>query len=181
MVVFWLIVAVFCFVTEGFTQKFMAIWFSIGALAALLTATLDAHPGTQILVFVFASGLLLLSTRTMVNEYLAIKAQNSDDAKKMPGVTCQVVEPIDNVEGTGVIEYNGRNWEARAECRTRFEPGTRVTVARMAKGVAYVEEAPPEEPEPEIDPETGEPLQPEEALPDAESEEGAVFEYSTDT
>jgi membrane protein implicated in regulation of membrane protease activity len=177
MGVFWLVVAVTGLVAEGFTQKFIAIWFTVGALGALLTAMLNGHVGMQILTFTFATGILLSATRTMALEYIANKKQNTTDAKEMPGVTCNVVEPIDNAAGTGVIEHNGRNWEARAECTVRFEPGTQVRVARMAKGVAYVEEAPPEEPETE-GADSAEFAESEEAIPDPDSEEGAVFEIS---
>ena len=180
MVAFWLTVTVLGLVTEGFTQKFIAIMVSIGALVALLTEMLGLSPGMQFFIFVTTAGILMASTRTMAKEYLAAKAQHSADASEMPGVTCQVVETIDNVAETGVIEYNGRNWEARAECTTRYEPGVQVRITRMARGVAYVEEVPPEEEEPEveIDPETGEPIVAEETVPEPDSEEGAVFELS---
>jgi len=181
MVAFWLVVAVAGLVAEGLSQKFIAIWFAIGALAALLTALFDMHPGTQFLVFFAATGLLYVSTREMVKEHLAIKAQNTADAKEMPGTTCQVVETVDNVAGTGAIEYGGRTWEARAECTVRFESGTQVRVARLAKGVAFVEEPPPEEPAEELEGlEEPEEFEDGESIPEPEAEEGAVFELSGD-
>jgi membrane protein implicated in regulation of membrane protease activity len=177
MVVFWLILVVLGLVAEGFTQRFIAVWFAVGALLAALMAQFNIGFGPQLLVFASAAGLLYTSTRSMAQSYLAAKAQSMEDAKTLPGATCEVVEPIDNVQGTGVIAYNGRNWEARAECTVRFEPGAQVRVARLAKGVAYVEEAPLEEAE-EDGLDDGELQEGDGFVPDPESGEGAVFEFS---
>jgi len=132
--VLWIIVAVLGGIIEVMTLGLTTIWFSVGALVALLFSMLELPIGIQITVFVVTSSLLLYYTRPIAKKVLKIghTKTNVDSLEGEVGVVIKEinkieavqrirlssVEPVlftdefvremiaDIVEGLKVIEYN---------------------------------------------------------------------------
>ena len=62
----WLIIAILLGVFEAMTVDLVAIWFAIGALAAILPAAIGAPFWVQLVVFLAVGLLTLALTRPMV-------------------------------------------------------------------------------------------------------------------
>ncbi len=66
----WLVIAIIFFIIEGATVQLITIWFAISALLiSLVSIFLDSFI-IQIVLFLFISIVLLLSTRPILKKYL---------------------------------------------------------------------------------------------------------------
>lgn len=137
-VIFWLIVAVASGVVEALTAGLVSIWFSAGALIAMLPAALGASFNFQIAVFIAASAAALFFTRPFLKRVLRVKKTptNADQVIGMRGV---VVSPVDNIRGGGRVLANGLEWEARTLSGTRLEEGEVVVVKELRGVTLFVE------------------------------------------
>lgn len=115
-------------VIEGLTLQLMSIWFSVGALAALISSFFGVPTAWQWVIFVVVSLILFLATRPLIRKWnhTPTVRTNADSVIGMEGI---VKEKIDTLEGTGRVYVNGLNWAARAD--TVIPAGTTVTVLSM--------------------------------------------------
>lgn len=134
----WLGIAIVLALFEAFTIQLVAIWFSLGALVAILPAALGAPVPVQILVFVLVSALSMILTRPFLQRVLKVKRQptNADAVIGQVGV---VLEEIDNLEGAGKVRANGLDWTARTERQMKIPAGAEVKVLRI-EGVKLIVE-----------------------------------------
>lgn len=56
-------------VIEGLTLQLMSIWFSVGALAALISSFFDVPVAWQWVIFVAVSLILFLATRPLIRKW----------------------------------------------------------------------------------------------------------------
>ena len=127
----WLIIAILLGVFEAMTVDLVAIWFAIGALAAILPAAIGAP--------FLAVGLLTLAlTRPMVKRVLHVKKTNTN-ADRVIGMVGIVTVPIDNVAGTGRVLANGLDWAARTDDGAPVEAQERVLI-KAIEGVTLIVE-----------------------------------------
>ena len=131
-VVFWLIVAIAAGVLEAVTVGLVSIWFSIGALAAMLPAAFDAAFNYQIVTFIAASVAAMVFTRP----FLEKTPTNADLVIGQKGV---VISPIDNILEKGRVLANGLEWEARTLDGTNLDKGI-IVVVRELRGVKLMVE-----------------------------------------
>lgn len=136
----WLVLMVVLFGTEVVTVNLTTIWFALGALAALICSICGGQLWLQIVWFLAVSVLALVFTKPLVKKYVNNKAQ-ATNADMVIGQTCIVVEPVDNVKGTGAVTVGGKTWTARSEHGDVFAPGERVTAMRI-EGVKLIVAAP---------------------------------------
>ena len=108
----WLVLLVLSLVLESFSMQLISIWFAVGALAALLACAFSAPVWVQVPLFVAVTAVSLATTRPFVKR-LQKKMQPSN-ADRCLGKPAQVLEDIDNLEGTGRIRVEGQIWPARA-------------------------------------------------------------------
>ena len=71
----WLILFIILLMIEIFTMGLTTIWFAGGALLALLMAFIGFGLPVQIVVFVLASGVLLIMTRPVAVKYFNTERQ----------------------------------------------------------------------------------------------------------
>ena len=130
MVLFWLLITGVLIVAEAATVNLITIWFAGGALAALIAAALGAPLWLQIVLFLAVSAVLLLSLRPFATRI----GKGKDYATNVDsniGKLAVVVEPIDNLRGTGRVMIGPVDWTARSEDGSVIAEGEKVRVLRV--------------------------------------------------
>ena len=107
-------------VIEGLTLQLMSIWFSVGALAALISSFFDVPVAWQWVIFVAVSLILFLATRPLIRKWNHTPTihTNADSVIGMEGI---VKEEINTLEGTGRVFVNGLSWAAQNAARSKKE------------------------------------------------------------
>ena len=113
MMILWLIVLVATLAIEAMTMGLTTIWFSGGALAAMIVELLNGGISIQVIVFLVISLILLFYTRP-----IAVKHFNREREKtnldSVIGKTAVVTIPIHNLKETGQVMLDGKEWTARS-------------------------------------------------------------------
>ena len=126
----WLIAVALFLLIEFATTALTTIWFAGGSLAALIAAALGAPLWLQIVLFLAVSAVLLLSLRPFARRI----SQGKDYATNVDsniGKLAVVVEPIDNLRGTGRVMIGPVDWTARSEDGSVIAEGEKVRVLRV--------------------------------------------------
>lgn len=110
--VLWIIVAVLGGIIEVMTLGLTTIWFSIGALVALLFSMLELPLGIQITVFIVSSSLLLYYTRPIAKKVLKI-GHTKTNVDSLEGEVGVVIKEINKFKSTGQVKINGQIWSAK--------------------------------------------------------------------
>ena len=132
----WLIAMIALFVIEALVPGLVSIWFAIGALAALISALVNAPLWLQIAWFFIVSVALLILTRPLAKKYVNGRVQPTN-ADVVIGKSAVVTEEINNVLGTGAVSVGGKEWTARAEGEEPIAEGKVVSVLRI-EGVKLI-------------------------------------------
>lgn len=135
---FWMGVLIICIAAEAASMQLISIWFAVGALIALIAATLNVPISIQILLFVAISALLLASLRQLMSKFLKVKDEKTN-ADRIIGQSAIVTEQIDNIKATGQIKLLGQSWTARSINNTVIEIGENVVIRSIAGVKAIVE------------------------------------------
>ena len=138
MPLFWLIVAVILGVAEAVTIDLVAIWFSVGAIAAIIPAWLKFPVGVQVAVFTVVSIGALIVSKPFSQRILNVKTTRTN-ADSIIGMMGTVTENIENSEDKGRIHINGLDWKALSDDGSPIEKGERVIVKEI-KGVTVIVE-----------------------------------------
>ena len=138
--VIWLALFVGTLVLEAITLQFFSIWFSVGALAAVIAYLFHAPGWAQILVFVAVTTISLIATRPLVRR-LQKKKPEATNADRFVGQTAVVLEEIDNIKGTGLIKVMGQTWSARAAGEGMIPEGAQVHTLSIQGAKLLVEPA----------------------------------------
>lgn len=130
MVWVWVAVMALAAFVEAATPILVSIWFSVGALVAMLAAYLGASITVQLLLFVFVSIAALIGARPLAKRFLDphIVPTNAD---RLLGEEAQVTEEIDNEHAAGAVYIDGKTWTARSEDGEVIPAGQQVEVVRM--------------------------------------------------
>ena len=130
MVWVWVAVMALAAFVEAATPKLVSIWFSVGALAAMLAAYFGASITVQLLLFVFVSIAALVGLRPLAKRFIDphIVPTNAD---RLLGGEAQVTETIDNERSAGAVYIDGKTWTARSEDGSIIPAGEQVEVVRM--------------------------------------------------
>ncbi len=137
-VIFWLVISAAAGVIEASTAGLLSIWFSIGALAAIIPAWAGFSFNAQIVVFIAASSLSLIFTRPFFKRVLRVK-NTPTNADMLIGTKAAVIAEIDNIRGQGRVRAGGLDWEARSANGAKIEKGAVVKVADI-RGVTLIVE-----------------------------------------
>jgi Membrane protein implicated in regulation of membrane protease activity len=132
----WLIIAAGAFIGEIIMPQFFLFWFGIGAVSALTSHLLGVAYPYQWAVFVIVSSAGILLTRPFAKTLLKEEPRKSG-VYALIGERMKVVKTIDNVEGTGQVEWKGERWQATSEDDAVIEEGTWVKVIGI-EGVSLV-------------------------------------------
>lgn len=126
-VLLWVIICILSLAVEGYTMGLTTIWFSIGALIALLSVFIGVDFIIQFLLFLVSSLILLLFTRKIfVNKLKTGKEKTNIEA--LIGIQTVLLKDI-TPYGVGSVKLNGQEWSAACKDRgTQLEAGTKVEV-----------------------------------------------------
>ena len=130
MTLFWLFITGVLIVAEAATVNLVTIWFAGGAFAALIAAALGGPLWLQIVLFLAVSAILLLVLRPFARKI----NQGKDYATNVDsniGKLAVVIEPIDNLRGTGRVMIGPVDWTARSEDGSVIAKGEKVRVLRV--------------------------------------------------
>lgn len=130
MVWVWVAVMALAAFVEAATPMLVSIWFSVGALAAMLASYFGASITVQLLLFVFVSIAALVGLRPLAKHFIDphIVPTNAD---RLLGGEAQVTETIDNERSAGAVYIDGKTWTARSEDGNIIPAGEQVEVVRM--------------------------------------------------
>jgi len=128
--ILWLVVIVATLITEAMTAGLVTIWFSVGALAALIASYLGLNFAFQIIIFIVVSAVALYSTRSLVKNKIH-KNKVKTNADLVIGKQAVVVEDICPIEGKGQVKVIGQIWSARSADGSEIEKDCIVTVEKI--------------------------------------------------
>lgn len=130
MVLAWIAVFVLMLIIEAVTLGLTTIWFAGGALVAFISSLLGAPLPLQIILFLVISFALLLGTRPVAMKYFN-KDRVKTNADSLVGKIAVVIETIDNLHATGLVQVDGQEWSARSLDDSVVEKGKEVLVEKI--------------------------------------------------
>lgn len=132
----WGGVAVVTLVAEIATTALVSIWFTIGAVGALIAAAAGVSPLAQLLIFLLLSIVSLLLIRPLTRRLVGIRVipTNTD---RLLGMEAKVTEGIDNDNAAGAVYVDGKTWTARSANGNPIPTGELVEVAAI-EGVKLI-------------------------------------------
>ncbi len=140
-IVFWAVLAALAFAGELLSVSFFLLFFSLGALVALLAAFVGLGIGLQVAGFIVASLLSMVVLRPALMHRISFRGseqyESRDAVTGKSGVVTTSIEP----GGSGTMRIgSGEFWTARAVYpEQRIESGTRVRVLDTDGITALVE------------------------------------------
>ena len=135
----WAVLAVLGLILELTSGDFFIICFSIGGVAAVVTAVLGLGFYWQLGVFAAVSLFSLLMVRPPMLRYLHRNDENRvSNADALLGRKGRVSETIP-ASGFGYVAIDGDQWRAVAPCDEEISAGTRVKVIGRESIIITVE------------------------------------------
>lgn len=128
--IWFLLMVVFLIVEGACPFHLVSIWFSVGALAAIIVSLFSGPVWLQIGVFLVVSVALLAALWPFVR-----KIQNPGITKTnvdaLIGASGYVTADIDNLSATGQVRLGAMDWTARSASGDPIAAGTLVKVDRI--------------------------------------------------
>jgi membrane protein implicated in regulation of membrane protease activity len=140
MLILWIIVLIAAIAIEVATMGLTTIWFSGGALVAMVIELLHGSISLQIIVFLIVSLILLYFTRPIAIKYFN-RERTSTNLDSLIGKRAVVTSAIHNLHETGQVMVEGKEWSARSkDSEVTFEKDSIVQIVSI-KGVKLIVEA----------------------------------------
>ena len=137
----WIGLMILFAIVEAATVDMVSIWFAGGAIVAMLAQLLGASWQVQLSLFLVVSAVLLASLRPFVRKYVTPK-KTATNADMVLGQEACLIEPVDNLKGTGTLKLDGKVWTARSADESVIPAGTLVKVVKLEGVKLLVERAP---------------------------------------
>lgn len=135
--IFWLAAVILLIVLEAVTYQLVAVWFALGAAAALIASLLDASLTVQIIAFLAVSVISLIASRPLVKKIQAAPKEKTN-ADRLIGQSARVIQPILPGE-RGRVMVDGQDWSAAGQDpQDSFQPGEEVRIVRIEGVTLYV-------------------------------------------
>ena len=126
--ILWIVVMIATIVIEAATMGLTTIWFTGGALIALIVEMLNGSVYLQILAFLVISLFLLCFTRPVAVKYFN-RERTRTNLDGLIGKQAVVIVSIHNLNETGRVVVEGKEWMARSTDVSRtFEEGEIVRI-----------------------------------------------------
>ncbi|MDR1674231.1 MAG: NfeD family protein [Oscillospiraceae bacterium] len=123
----WGVILIVAVIVELSTAQLVSVWFAAGALVAFLVSLLTNWGlAGQSVVFVLASGILLLLTRPLAKKFKPKFVPTNMEL--LVGDTAVITEEVDSERGTGRAKLSGTEWFVISESGEPIEPGTSVEI-----------------------------------------------------
>ena len=127
MMLIWLIAFLVLLLVEFLTVDLVSIWFSIGALAALISTFITDSVLIQTVVFVVVSIISLIITRPLIKRFKSAEFEPTN-MDRVIGKIAEVTEEIRPNKYGKVIIF-GTEWMAASE--SEIAVGTKVVVEKI--------------------------------------------------
>ncbi len=131
----WAVLIVVFTIIEALTLGLTSIWFAVGSLAALITASLGFGLPVQIIVFVIVAVILLVYTRPIAKKVLKV-GHNKTNIDALIGQYGYVVKSIES-KSVGQVKLGGQIWTAKGPGQETFEVDEKVEVLAI-EGVKLI-------------------------------------------
>jgi membrane protein implicated in regulation of membrane protease activity len=139
MWILWLVAAFALGLGEMHTGGFYLLPFAIGAALAAGVALLGVGALLSGVVFVAASGIVVLTLRPVARRHRRLPPPMRTGAAALVGRPAMVLERIANDEGVGCVRIDGEVWTARSYSDDDvIEAGERVEVVEIRGATALV-------------------------------------------
>ncbi len=139
--VIWILLAAGFAVGEILSLSFFLAPFAGGALVAAVVDGAGAPDIASIAAFLVASTLFFGFLRPIALRHAKLPASLRTGTQALIGQTVTVMEPIDNVAGSGTVKLAGEVWTARSYLDDAPIPaGARVDVIEIKGATALVTE-----------------------------------------
>lgn len=142
--VIWLIIAVFMLIIELATTNLVTIWFTVGALVAMVMDICGASTASQIITMAVISLVCFVLCMLLIRpklESLRKKNMQRTNADRLIGREGTVIVPLNAMEGKGQVKVDGQIWSAKAD--SDIAEGIKVII-KSIEGVKLVVEIAPE-------------------------------------
>lgn len=126
MIALWIVFIVVTVIIELETTDLVTVWFTIGAVAALISAAFGAPPLLQIGIFLVISILLLLLTRKLTKN-MSQKNFVRTNADRVIG-TIGVVTKVVSRDEIGEVMTGTVSWRATTLSNHTFQVGEKVAI-----------------------------------------------------
>ncbi len=137
MVGFWITMAVVCAVVDAFLPYYLVVWFSGGAVAALLFSWAGFNTSVQFLVFFLVSfALMALVGRYINSRLLRGGSKMRTNTEEMIGRAASVVMAIE-AGGEGRVALKGTTWRAVMNDETATAAVGEKVVVVSIEGVTF--------------------------------------------
>ena len=125
-ILIWAVIIIATVVVELITDNLVTIWFTLGAVVALITLAFGASEWIQVIVFVGSSTIFLIATRPLTKKMMqrSIIRTNAD---RVVGTIGIITKPFGEGE-IGEVKADGNLWRAINLDGKAFEDGERVIV-----------------------------------------------------
>jgi len=133
----WLGILVASLVFEFITSEMVSIWFSLGALVALILAACGVWLEVQWIVFAIISIVCILTLRKISLKFLLKNDNEKITSKEQTvGKTFELLSDI-NKNNRGTIKINGVEWSVMTADDSEILAGNMVEVLEL-KGNTYI-------------------------------------------
>jgi membrane protein implicated in regulation of membrane protease activity len=109
-VIIWFSIIILAAVIEASTMDLSSIWFSVGALFALLANAIGANEIVQVVIFLIVSSALLIGLRPIFKKYIK-RNESGTNKDKHIGKIAICVKPITD-GARGEVKIDGKIWTA---------------------------------------------------------------------
>ncbi len=133
----WLVIAVMFLVAEAATVQLVSIWFTCGAVCALLTSLITNSFIEQMVVFLVVSTVLLIFTKPFVAKFTA-KSGAKTNADRLIGQSARLIEAVNNDLSQGALKLGGTTWSVKSITGESLPAGTRVVIEKIEGVTLYV-------------------------------------------
>lgn len=128
----WTALFVIFVAAEIGTVQLISIWFSLGSLAALISAFFGANPVIQVIIFVIVSAVSLGISFPLIRKRMRTKKPIATNADMDIGKTASVIEEINSDNSTGRVILGDVHWMAVSDNEKDIIPiGSIVTVKEV--------------------------------------------------
>lgn len=129
----WLALIVLGIVIEAASPQLVAVWFVLGAVAALISSFFGVEIWVQVVIALAVTVIALIGTRPLVRKIMLSRPEKTN-ADRFIGCEGIVTSDIDDISGTGRVTVMGSSWSAYSEEGKMIPEGTKVIVEGI-KGV----------------------------------------------
>lgn len=143
MLIVWIVFIVVSAIIELETQDLITIWFTLGAVVALIACLLKANIIIQFALFLVVSAIAIICTRPLAKKMQAkeIIKTNSDRIVGMIAIVTKDISP----ETIGEVKVESRYWRAIPQENEVYAIGEKVLIKAISGTKVIVSDTEPKE------------------------------------